>query len=61
MNDQIQTKTKNIILTIVGVIAMMVFASEMEKPEYWWIQAIAAVIIFIIIKVTLGGKNGRNS
>lgn len=44
---------KNIILTIVAILAMIVFAGELSNQAYWWIQVIAGIILFAIIKIAL--------
>lgn len=56
-----KTKIKNALLTIVGVPAMFIMASEVSNPEYWWIPGIAAVVVFIVITIALGGNNGWDS
>lgn len=50
------TKIKNAILTIFGAILAIIMASEFENPKYWWVQFVAAGILFVIIRVSLGGK-----
>ena len=59
-NQQTKTKIKNVLLTIIGVPMAIVMASEVQKPEYWWVQAVAAILGFIIITIALGGKNEWN-
>lgn len=58
-NRKTKTKIKNALLTIIGVPMAIILASEVQKPEYWWIQAVAAVVVFIIITVALGGKENE--
>lgn len=60
MDYKTKTKIKNVLLTIIGVPMAFIMASEVQKPEYWWVQAVAALVVFIIIKIALGGKNGRH-
>ncbi len=59
-NQKTKTKIKNALLTIIGIPMVIIMASEVQKPEYWWVQALAAIVVFIIIKVSLGGKNEWN-
>ncbi|MBQ3474457.1 hypothetical protein IJH24_03500 [Candidatus Saccharibacteria bacterium] len=59
-NQKTKTKIKNVLLTIIGVPMAIVMASEVQKPEYWWVQAVAAILVFIIITIALGGKNEWN-
>lgn len=55
--NKTNTKIKNALLAIVGVPMTIIMASEISNPAYWWIQAVAAIAVFIIIKVALGGDN----
>ena len=48
---------KNIILTIVAIFAMIVFAGELSNPAYWWVQVVAGIILFVIVKVVLWQKH----
>lgn len=57
MENKTNTKIKNALLTIVGVPMTIIMASEISNPEYWWVQLVAAVVVFIIIKIAIGGKN----
>lgn len=57
MENKTNTKIKNALLTIVGVPMTIIMASEISNPEYWWVQMVAAVVVFIIIKIAIGGKN----
>ena len=50
------TKIKNVLLAIVGIPMAIIMASEISNPDYWWVQAVAAAVVFIIIKIALGGK-----
>lgn len=51
-NEKLQ-KIEKVLLWIVGIFAMMVFAGEISNPEYWWVQVIAGVILFAIVKITV--------
>lgn len=55
-NQKTNTKTKNVLLTIIGVPLAFIMASEISNPDYWWVQAVAALGVFIVIKLALGGK-----
>ena len=57
MENKTNTKIKNALLTIVGVPMTIIMASEISNPEYWWVQLVAAIVVFIIIKIAIGGKN----
>ena len=59
-NDKTNTKIKNVLLAIIGVPMTIIMASEISNPAYWWIQVVAAIAVFVIIKVALGGKNEWN-
>lgn len=59
-NQKTNTKIKNALLLIIGIPMAIIMASEVQKPEYWWIQVVAAIVVFMIIKVSLGGKNEWN-
>lgn len=50
-------KLRNITLTIIGIPTAIVMASEVENPDYWWVPIIAAVMVFGIVKLLLGGNN----
>ena len=50
-----------IILTIWIVALVIIMAGELSNPSLWWVQALAAAILFIILKLILGGKDGRNT
>lgn len=51
-NEKLQ-KIEKILLWVVGIFATMVFAGEISNPEYWWVQVVAGVILFVIIKLTV--------
>ena len=57
MENKTNTKIKNVLLAIVGIPMTIIMASEISNPEYWWVQMVAAVVVFIIIKIAIGGKN----
>lgn len=59
-NPKTNTKIKSILLTIIGVPMALIMASEMQNPKYWWVQMVAAIVVYIIIKVSLGGRNEWN-
>lgn len=59
-NSKTNTKIKNALLTIIGLPMAIIMASEVQNPDYWWVQVVAAIVVFIIIKVSLGGKNEWN-
>lgn len=59
-NFKTNTKIKNALLTIIGIPMAIIMVSEVQEPEYWWIQIVAAIMVSIIIKVSLGGKNEWN-
>ena len=50
-------KLRNITLTIIGIPLAIVMASEVENPDYWWVPVVAAVMVFAIVKLSLGGNN----
>ena len=56
MENKTKTKIKNALLTIIGVPMAIIMASEVQKPEYWWVPVLAAIVVFVIIKIALGGK-----
>ena len=45
-----KTNIKNITLTILITILVIIMASEIENPNYWWVQFLAGGALFIIIK-----------
>ena len=56
-----KTKIKNALLAAMGIPLAIIMAGEVQKPEYWWIQALAAVGVYVIIKISIGGNNdGRD-
>lgn len=55
-NQKTKTKIKNVLLTIVGVPLAFIMACEISNPDYWWVQAVAALGVFMVIKIALGGK-----
>ena len=57
MENKTNTKIKNVLLAIVGIPMTIIMASEISNPEYWWVQFVAAVVVYIIIKIAIGGKN----
>lgn len=60
-NQKTNTKIKNVLLIIIGVPLAFIMASEISNPKYWWVQAVAALGVFVIITIALGGKdNGRH-
>lgn len=54
-----KTKIKNALLIAMGIPLAIIMAGEVQNPEYWWIQALAAVGVYVIIKILIGGKNDR--
>ena len=58
-NQKTNTKIKNALLMIVGIPLAFIMASEIENPDYWWVQFVAAFIVFVIIKVAIGGKENE--
>lgn len=50
-------KLRNMTLTIIGIPTAIVMASEVENPDYWWVPIIAAVMVFGIVTLLLGGNN----
>ena len=60
IDKKTKTKIKNALLTIIGVPMAIIMASEVQKPEYWWLPALAAIVVFVIIKIAIGGKNDRD-
>lgn len=62
MTVNTQTKIKNVLLTITGVASAIIMASEVQNPDYWWIQALAAIMLYGTIMIAVGGnRNGSNS
>lgn len=59
-NNKTNTKIKNALLTIVGVPMAIIMASEVSNPEFWWLPMVAAIVVFIVIKIALGGNNEWN-
>lgn len=59
-NNKTNTKIKNALLTIVGIPMAIIMASEVSNPEFWWLPMVAAIVVFIIIKIALGGNNEWN-
>lgn len=59
-NNKTNTKIKNALLAIVGVPMAIIMASEISNPAFWWLQAVAAIVVFIVIKIALGGNNEWN-
>lgn len=61
-NSNIKMKIKNILLAIIGVPMTIVMASEVSNPEFWWLPCLAAVVVFVIIKIAIGGnEDGWNT
>jgi MFS superfamily sulfate permease-like transporter len=56
MSTKTQTKIKNILLTILGFVSALVMASEVQNPDYWWIQALAAIMLYGVVSIAVGGK-----
>ena len=62
MTVNTQTKIKNVLLTITGIASAIIMASEVQNPDYWWIQALAAITLYGTIMIAVGGnRNGSNS
>lgn len=62
MTVNTQTKIKNVLLTITGVASAIIMASEVQNPDYWWIQALAAIMLYGVVMIAVGGnRNGGNS
>lgn len=59
-NNKTNTKIKNALLTIVGIPMAIIMASEVSNPEFWWLPMVAAIVVFIVIKIALGGNNEWN-
>lgn len=55
-NTNTKTKIKNALLTIIGVPMAIIMASEVSNPEYWWLPGLAAIVVFIVITIALGGN-----
>ena len=60
-NTNTKTKIKNALLTIIGVPMAIIMASEVSNPEYWWLPGLAAIVVFIVITIALGGNYEWNS
>lgn len=56
-----KTKIKNALLTIIGVPMAIIMASEVSNPEYWWLPGLAAIVVFIVITIALGGNYEWNN
>ena len=59
-NTNTKTKIKNALLTIIGVPMAIIMASEVSNPEYWWLPGLAAIVVFIVITIALGGNYDGN-
>lgn len=60
-NTNTKTKIKNALLTIIGVPMAIIMASEVSNPEYWWLPGLAAIVVFIVITIALGGNYEWNN
>lgn len=50
-------KIEKALLWIVGIPTAIVFASEISNPDYWWVQVMAGIILFCIIKISVNIGN----
>ena len=60
-NTNTKTKIKNALLTIIGVPMAIIMASEVSNPEYWWLPGLAAIVVFVVITIALGGNYEWNN
>lgn len=56
-DEKTNTKIKNVLLAIVAVPMVILMASEVEDINYWWVPVVAAAVVYIVIRLAIGGKN----
>jgi hypothetical protein len=54
-DEKTKTKIKNALLAIIAVPMVVLMASEVEDINYWWVPVVAAIVVCIIIRLTIGG------